>query len=158
MDSFDLSEIPKLKEVVLGFDDKVENVSCVNATLNTINLSEHQDLQQVSIRLPLIFATEGTRPRDFKKVVGKDVYQQWMDLGRRLIQFKELHKINVKVVCNVSEMEIKVTHKRMRGLLFEKRMEAGFELDVIYLGRPEATYNFPDRGTCYDDLMCINVC
>ena len=148
VDLFDLTTTPKLKEVVIGFDEIFRNAVWVNATLDTITLSEHQDLQQVSIHLPLLFTSTGTRPGDFKTIVGSDIHQQWIDLGHRLLRLQELHKIKVKVVCDVSDMEIKVTHEHLRGLLFEKEVEGGIELDAIHRGPTGCSGLY---CTCHDD-------
>jgi len=71
------------------------HVEWVTKALQTIQ-PEHQALRQISIHAPYHLTNAGTH---VKETVGEQIFQQWLDLDRLLVQFWEARSIRPKVVA-----------------------------------------------------------
>ena len=95
--------------------------------LQTIT-SEHKDLQQISIHVPHPLHSV-TDPSSTRQIVGEEMYRQWMDLDRILIQFWELRGISPTIMYSAAEIE----EKGAMGVLLPEITKRGItELVCVY--------------------------
>lgn len=73
------------------------HVGWVTTALQTIP-PEHQDLRQISIHAPYHLTEAGA---DVEQVIGEQIFWQWLDLDRLLVQLWEACSIRSKVVCTM---------------------------------------------------------
>ncbi|KAF9782379.1 hypothetical protein BJ322DRAFT_217425 [Thelephora terrestris] len=98
----DLSNATKLREVAFWFRP---DVNWITYTLETI-LPEHRDLQKILIYFEPYndisaddpISADDDDPADLKKLVGEEIYKQWMDLDGRLVRLWEAHAVRTKLI------------------------------------------------------------
>ena len=106
-------------------------IAWVAMTLKTIS-SEHRDLRNVSFRCDG-FYNFGGRSVNARKVVGEELYGQWMDLDRALVQLWELLAVPMKI-SYYSRGKKKRAHKFVECLLPETTQRGIIKLvDPTYL-------------------------
>jgi hypothetical protein len=89
----DLSKVTKLKDV--AFRPASLSVKWIATTLKTI--SKHRDLREISIHLDSYMAIVGVGG-NIMQVIGEEIWEEWLDLDRLLVQFWESSSIRPKVV------------------------------------------------------------
>ena len=94
--SIDLSKATKLKDV--AFQPTSRSVKWITTTLKTA--SKHRDLREISIHLDSYVAIVGAGG-DVVQVIGEEIWEEWLDLDRLLVQFWESSSIRPKVVVMV---------------------------------------------------------
>lgn len=97
--SIDLSKAMKLKD--LGFQSEKPSAQWITTVLKTIT-PDHQNLQQISFRVPPLFYSPDPTihradPVNVKHAYGETSYNQWLDLDHLLAQLWESHSIRPKV-------------------------------------------------------------
>ena len=122
--SVDLSKVAKLREVV--FLPQSPAVAWITAALQTI--TEHQDLQHISIHAPFRF-TFIKSSTDVRQDIGGGISEQWSDLDRLLVRLWESRSIRPKVVCKPLERENRNT-RRCIGCLLPEMTERGI-IDLV---------------------------
>ena len=116
----------KLRDAV--FRPQSPAVTWITAALQTIN-TKHRDLQHISIHAPSQFAHIDPGA-DIRQTIGEEVYRQWLDIDRLLVQFWESRSIRPEVICAVLRGENQTTRYYMRCLLPEIT-ERGI-IDLVY--------------------------
>ena len=98
--SVDFSEVIGLEEVVFR-SEEVEDIWAATA-LKTIT-SKHTDFRKVSIHVtPIKAFPVGESVRE---TIGEEIYEQWMDLDRVLVQLWETNSIHTQVFYSIDEEE-----------------------------------------------------
>jgi hypothetical protein len=85
--------VTKLKDV--AFRPASLSVKWIATTLKTI--SKHRDLREISIHLDSYMAIVGVGG-NIMQVIGEEIWEEWLDLDRLLVQFWESSSIRPKVV------------------------------------------------------------
>jgi hypothetical protein len=89
----DLSKVTKLKDV--AFHPASLSVKWIATTLKTI--SKHRDLREISIHLDSYVGIVGVGG-NIMQVIGEEIWEEWLDIDRLLVQFWESSWIRPKVV------------------------------------------------------------
>ena len=123
--SIDLSKAKKLGGV--EFWPGSPKVGWVITALQTIT-PEHQDLRCISIYAPRTLAPVGVDD-NVRRTVGEQIWGQWLELDRVLVQFWESRSIRPKVVCVAPEKEWQDRMRASMGSLLPEITRRG----IIYL-------------------------
>ena len=97
--SVDLSKVAKLRDMV--FRPQSPAIAWVTAALQTIT-TEHRNLRSISIYAPFRF-TQINPDANVRETIGGEIFDQWLDLDRLLVQFWESRSIRPNVVCTKVE-------------------------------------------------------
>ena len=93
--SADLSKAIKLKDVIFRLESRT--VEWITVALQTIT-PKHRDLHQISIYVPYSLILIGSDD-NARLAFGEEVFGQWLDLDRLLVQLRESCSLHPRVVC-----------------------------------------------------------
>ena len=94
--SIDLSKATRLKDAILGVGLPSGSVDWIIMALRTIS-PEHRDLRQISIYVQFGTNLDGTNV-DVRRNFGEQVFEQWLELDRLLVQLLESHSIRPRIL------------------------------------------------------------
>ena len=119
----DLSKATKLKDVIFNLDWL--SVAWVSSTLKTIT-SRHRDLREVLIEVhalsdPTVWPTDAADVED-------EIWEEWEDLDRTLVQLWESHAVRAKIKYYSGKRE--ESREFMEDLLPEVTKRGIVELDI----------------------------
>jgi hypothetical protein len=86
-------------------------------TLQTVT-PKHQDFQEILIYVPYRLTVSDAGP-DIGLAIGEEMFGQWSDLDRLLVQLWESHSIRPKIVCPPRVRGEQETRDSVRYLLPE---------------------------------------
>ena len=95
--SIDLSKATKLADAV--FRSGSLNIDWITATLETIT-PKHRELRQISI-YAFCRSTSVAFGAGVERTIGDEIFGQWSDLDRLLVQLWESRSIRPKFVCEI---------------------------------------------------------
>ena len=122
--SIDFSKAIRLREVLFQFQEYSD--VWVAMALETLT-SKHTGFRKVKILMPFVetFCTPG----NFRHTIGKETYDQWMDLDRVLIRLWESNAIHIQVTyCAEAEGGMACQYI---GSLFPEMRERGL-VEMVY--------------------------